>query len=193
MRWAQSVPPRSLIAVGQITLTSSSKAAGTRRFTSGSWGCELGEELLPAFSLAFRRYQGAQGGALVVQLLVPVFVGLGVYQQLGEPSRIADGKVAGVVGAEDADRAGNAGAEDGDPGGQGLGDRVSAALVPGCEQHQPATGQQPQSLRSRELAHPAVARVVAVLSRGAFSQLTVDDRAGVADPDPRAGGQQPIS
>ena len=56
---------------------------------SGSWGCELGEELLPAFSLAFRRYQGAQGGALVVQLLVPVFVGLGVYQQLGEPSHAA--------------------------------------------------------------------------------------------------------
>lgn len=78
--------------VGQITLTSSSKAAGTRRFTSGSWGCELGEELLPAFSLVFRRYQGAQGGALVVQLLVPpVFVGLGVYQQLGEPRGIADG------------------------------------------------------------------------------------------------------
>ena len=86
---------------------------------------------MPAFSLAFRRYQGAQGSALVVQLLVPaVFVGLGVYQQLGEPSGIADGKVAGVVGAEDADRAGNAGAEDGDPGGQGLGDRVGAP--PSC-------------------------------------------------------------
>jgi hypothetical protein len=36
VRWAQSEQPRSLIEVGQIAMTSSSKAAGTRRFTVSS-------------------------------------------------------------------------------------------------------------------------------------------------------------
>ena len=95
--------------------------------------------------------------------------GLDLAQQPRQRRGVADREIAGIVAAEQADRAVDARGQHRHAGGDGFGYDVGAALAERRQHHGPRAAEQAPDLRARPVAAPEVAWIGLHLGLGAIA------------------------